>query len=272
MISPLTLMIRPATVYQFAELLNKPYTQYEAYRKGLINESGKIVAKSGDLDGLEYIAMRVKSFITEMLPGSTKSFLSSLSGTLKVFNEEFAQMGIDRSDVNVVIEKYLFEKYEGSISYLDYLFEEAQTRIITEDVGAGMVSGGEGSLSTPSHSDIQGGIAGIDRPMQFLRRTPKKKKSKKKIKKKSRRILEQSMQMEKPPANPYMTLQVDPMDYEDIGRATTPSGAFDPTQIQTPELKKYLKRLSERSKVPVFVVGNAQQPPRMINFNQTKKS
>lgn len=263
-------MIRPATVYQFAELLTKPYTQYDAYRKGLINESGKIVAKSGDLDGLEYIAMRVKSFITEMLPGSTKSFLSSLSGALRVFNEEFSQMGIDRSDVNVAIEKYLFEKYDGSVSYLDYLLEEAQSRIITEDVGAGMVSGGEGSLSTPSHSSIQGGIAGIDRPMHFLRRKPKKKKLSKK--KKSRRILEQSMQMEKKPANPYMTIQVDPLDYEEIGMASTPSGAFDPAQIRTPELKKYLKRLSERSKVPVFIVGNAQQPPRMLNFNQTKKS
>lgn len=267
MINPLNLIIRPSSVYHFAELLNKPYKQFDAYRKGIINENGKIVSKSGDLDGLEYIAMRVKSFITEMMPGATKYFLSSLSGTLKLFNEEFTEMGIDRSDVNVVIEKYLFEQSNGEISYLDYLLEEAQSRMIMEEMGAGMVSGGQGSLSTPAHSTMQGGIAGIDRPLQALRRGKKKKK-----KKKSKRIIEQALGLEKPAKDPYMTIQVDPMDYEEIGMANTPSGAFDPSQLTTPELKKYLKRLSERSKVPVFVIGNAQQPPRLLKFNQTKKS
>lgn len=258
--SPLNLMIRPATVYQFAELLSRPFTQFDAYRKGIINEEGQIVRTTGDLDGLEYIAMRVKNICKDLIPGQNKFYLSSLSGTLKLFNEEFEQMGLTKSDINIAIETFLFEKHDGDVSYLDYLIEEATVRMLTE-----MDAGSVGGIASPAHSNLQGGIAGIDRPMQFLIKKKKKKK------KKSRKIIEQIVQQTQPQRDPYTTLQVDPMDYEEIGRATTPSGEFDPAQITTPELRKYLKRLGERSKTPVFIIGNAQQPPKIINFNRSRK-
>ena len=121
--NPLNLMIKPNTVYKFAELLSKPYTQYDAYRKGLINEQGRFLNKGGDLDGLEYIALRVKKLFEELLPGQNKFYLSTLAGTLKLFNEDFAKMGIDRSDVNVIVERYIFEYTNGEVRYLYYLLE-----------------------------------------------------------------------------------------------------------------------------------------------------
>jgi hypothetical protein len=262
--NPLNLIIRPSTVYQFAELLSRPYTQYDAFRKGIINENGQIVAKSGDLDGLEYIAMRVKNICQDLIPGMNKSYLSTLSGTLKLFNEEFQRMGIDRSDVNVIVETYLFDISNGNSSYLDYLLEEATHKMISEEMTAGVAGG----IASPAHQYLQGGIAGIDRPMPFLGFVKRKGKGKKR---KSRKIVE-DMMGQPPNKDPYMTLQLDPLDYEELTRSNSPSGQLDTSQITNPELKKYFKRLGERSKVPVFVIGNQTQPPRMINFNRSKMS
>lgn len=263
MTSPLNLIIRPTTVYNFAELLSRPFSQYDAFRKGIINENGQIVRPSGDLDGLEYIAMRVKNICKDLIPGPNKSYLSTLSGTLKLFNEEFDAMGINFSDVNVAVEQYLFDSSDGNVSYLDYLLEEATVRMIGEEMGSGAIGG----IGSPASPTFQGGIAGIDRPMKMVhlvRRHPRKKK------KRSARIVEQMMEQQPPQKDPYMTLQLDPMDYEEVGRALTPSGVFDPMQLTNTELRKYFKRLAERTKVPVFVIGNNQQPPKMLNINRSK--
>ena len=75
--NPLNLIIQPSTVYHFAELLNKPFNQYAAYTSGLIDNNGQITKKNGSMDGLEYIAIRVKSFLKDLMPGSTKFFLQN---------------------------------------------------------------------------------------------------------------------------------------------------------------------------------------------------
>jgi hypothetical protein len=255
--TPLNLIIKPSTVYHFAELLQKPYNQYEAFRTKVINENGQFISKTGNMDGLEYIAIRMRSFFKDLMPGSNKYFLQSLSGTLKLFNEELEQMGIDRLQANSAVEIALQNLTEGKVSYLNYLMEESQKRFITEE----MTSGGSG-LSTPTATTAAGGIRGLDLPMVV----------KKKKKKSSEKIVVEQIQNMKPPPSPYTPLQVDPLYYEEIGRSVTPSGDLDFDQITTPGLKKYLKRLSERSKnKQVFVVGNAQQPPRMLRFSPTKK-
>jgi len=255
--TPLNLIIKPSTVYHFAELLQKPYSQYEAFRTKVINENGQFISKTGNMDGLEYIALRMRSFFKDLMPGSNKYFLQSLSGTLKLFNEELEQMGIDRLQANTALEIALENLTEGKVSYLDYLMEEAQTRFITEE----MTSGASG-LSTPAATTAAGGVRGLDLPMQM----------KKKKKKPSGKIVVEQMQKMKAPTNPYTPLQVDPLYYEEIGRSVTPSGDLDFDQITTPGLKNYLKRLSERSKnKQIFVVGNAQQPPRMLKFSPTKR-
>jgi hypothetical protein len=257
--TPLNLIIKPSTVYHFAELLQKPYNQYEAYRTKVINENGQFISKSGNIDGLEYIAIRLKSLFNDMMPGANKYFLQSLSGTLKLFNEEFEQIGLSNSQVISAVEIALEEKTKGEVSYLNYLMEEAQHRYLDE-----MITGGEGGLATPAASTAAGGIRGVDFPMAFVRRKKKKKNSEK-------MVIEQ-MAAQKPPPNPYMPLQVDPLYYEEIWRSVTPSGDLDFDQITTPGLKTYLKRLSERSKSKqIFVVGNAQQPPRMLRFNRKEK-
>lgn len=261
MINPLNLLIRPATVYQFAELLSKPFNQFDSYRKGLINESGKIIARSGDLDGLEYIALRVKTLFKDLNPGLNKSLLNSLTGTLTLFNEEFKQMGLSRNDINIAIEKYVFCESDGSMSYLDFLLEEATHRNLNEEMSVGMVSGAQGSLASPATSDLQGGLAGYDKPLvaRVLRRKKKKR---------SRKIVEQMMATPATPVDPYLTLQLDPLDYEEVLRSNTPSGVFDPSQLTSNEMKKYFKRLGERSKnKQVFVVGNEQQPPKMLKLS-----
>lgn len=262
MINPLNLLIRPATVYQFVELLSKPFNQFDSYRKGLINESGKIIAKSGDLDGLEYIALRVKSLFKDLTPGMNKSLLNSLTGTLTLFNEEFNQMGLDRNEINLAIERYVFCESNGKMSYLDFLLEEATHRYINEDMSVGMVSGGDASLGMPAMITLQGGIAGYDKPLAA-------KVFRRKKKKKSRKIVEQIMSnpADQAPVDPYLTLQLDPIDYEEVLRSNTPSGIFDPSQLTNSEMKKYFKRLGERSKKKqLFVVGNEQQPPKMLKL------
>lgn len=255
--TPLNLIIKPSTVYHFAELLQKPYNQYEAFRTKVINENGQFISKTGNMDGLEYIALRMRTFFNDMMPGSNKYFLQSLSGTLKLFNEELEQMGINRAGANAALEIALQNLTEGRVSYLDYLMEEAQCRFISEEM-----SSGASGLSAPAAGTEAGGVRGLDLPFMI----------KKKKKKNSEKIVVEQMQQPKPPPNPYVPLQVDPLYYEEIGRSVTPSGDLDFDQITTPELKKYLKRLSERSKnKQIFVIGNTQQPPRMLKFSPTKK-
>ncbi len=264
--NPLNLIIQPSTVYHFAELLSKPFNQYSAYTAGLIDNNGQITKKNGSMDGLEYIAIRIKTFLKDLMPGSTKFFLQNLSGTLKLFNEELNQMGIDRNSANMVLECYLLETTKGNISYLDYLLEEAQIRYITED----MTAGAAGGMATPAHSDLQGGIGGIDRPMKLLMLRRKKKNLKRR---KSTRIIEQSMEAPQQKANPYLPIQVDPLYYDELTRSLAPGGELDFGEITTPELKNYLNRLGQRSKnKTVYVVGNNTQPPMRLNLNRSRKS
>ena len=261
--NPLNLIIQPSTVYHFAELLNKPFNQYAAYTSGLIDNNGQITKKNGSMDGLEYIAIRMKSFLKDLMPGSTKFFLQSLSGTLKLFNEELNQMGIDRDSANMVLECYLLGITEGKVSYLDYLLEEAQVRYITEEMGAGAAGG----MGSPAHTDLQGGIGGIDRPMGLMFRRKKKRRNK------SSEIVEANMEAPQQKANPYLPIQVDPLYYDELTRSLAPGGELDFDQITTPELQKYLKRLGERSKnKTVYVVGNNTQPPMQLNLNRSRKS
>ena len=269
MINPLNLVIKPASVYRFAELLSRPYNQFDAYRKGLISESGKLVGRGGDLDGLEYIALRVKNIFNDLMPGQNKYLLSNLTGTLKLFNEEFQQMGMNREEINIIIEKYVFEVSDGSLSYLDYLLEEASHRYIAEDVG-GMMSGGEGNIGNPTASTMEGGIAAYDLPFFKLQiRKPRKLKRKKRKGKRSYKIVEQVAEepTDVTPVDPYLTLQVDPTEYEEITRANTPSGIFDPSQLTNPDSRRYFKRLVERNKKKqIYIVGNQQQPPTMLRL------
>jgi hypothetical protein len=262
--NPLNLIIQPSTVYHFAELLNKPFNQYAAYTSGLIDNNGQITKKNGSMDGLEYIAIRMKSFLKDLMPGSTKFFLQSLSGTLKLFNEELNQMGINRDSANMVLECYLLGITEGKVSYLDYLLEEAQVRYITEEMGAGAAGG----MGSPAHTDLQGGIGGIDRPMGLMFRRKNKKR-----RNKSSEIVEANMEAPQQKANPYLPIQVDPLYYDELTRSLAPGGELDFDQITTPELQKYLKRLGERSKSKtVYVIGNNTQPPMQLNLNRSRKS
>ena len=259
--TPLNFLIKPTTVYHFAELLQMPYKQFEAYRKGVIDENGRIINKQSDMDGLEYIVMRLRSLFRELMPGSNKYFLQSLSGTLKLFNEEFELMNLSRNDINLVIESYLMDNTNGEVSYLDYLLEEAQTRYISEEMGAAVVS-------APASPNLQGGLAGYDRPMVPMIQRHKKRK----LKKSHRMVIEQMAQAAPTPSNPYLPLQVDPTNYDEIFRSLTPSGELDYDQLTTPELKKYLKRLSERTGgKQVYIIGNQQQPPRALSFLQKGK-
>lgn len=258
--NPLNFLIKPTTVYQFAQMLQMPYTDFEAYRTKVINENGRIINPNGSMDGLEYITIRLRSMFKELMPGSTQYFLKNLSGTVKLFSEEFSQMGLDISDVNVVLENYLLETYEGKVSYLDYLLEQAQVRYITEE----MTSGGSG-LAGPNAETKQGGVSGYDRPAA----PPLTGKKKKKLKE----LVVEAKKAKDQPVNPYMPLQVDPMVYDELTRSRTPSGALDPEQLTDAGMKKYFTRLAQRSKNKVvFVVGNQNQPPVQLTFQSDKNT
>lgn len=250
--NPLNLIIRPASVYRFAELLQMPFNQYEAYNAKIINDKGKVISEQGSMDGLEYIAIRLRSMFKELMPGSTQYFLRSLSGTLKLFNEEFSQMGLTVNDVNVAVELHLLSESQGKISYLDYLLEEATQRYITEEMTSGAV-GNVGTVATP---DKQGGLAGIDLPLGTMQRRTKKKKNLKDI-----MVEANAMVAQQPP--PVIGLRVDVTDVDDLRRATTASGTFDPSQLSKPGSKKYWKKFIERSKPGsrIFVDSEGQDAP-----------
>lgn len=251
--NPLNLIIKPASVYRFAELLQMPYNQYDAYSSKIINEKGKIINEQGSMDGLEYIAIRLRSMFKELMPGSTQYFLGSLAGTLKLFNEEFAQMGLSISDVNVVIEKHLLSESKGKISYLDYLIEEATQRYITEEMTSGVV-GNVGTAATP---DKQGGIAGLDLPLVGK----KKKKRLKDI------MIEANVAMTEPKQEQKVVgLFVDPIQKDELSRAVTPNGTFDWSQLSDSKSKNYWKKFIERTpeETIVYVADESQNPPHRI--------
>ena len=261
--NPLNLIIKPASVYRFAELLTMPYTQYESYNAKIINDKGKIISEQGSMDGLEYVAIRLRSMFKELMPGSTQYFLRSLSGTLKLFNEEFSRMGMTIDDINVAIEHYLLSETQGEVSYLDYLLEEATQRYITEE----MTSGGEGGLATPANTTKQGGIAGVD---SFLITDGKKKK------KKFKEIVSEAAKSSLPPApKPPKTigLEVDPVTMDELGRSMTPTGHFDPSQLTNKDAQRYFGRfietLSDQDRV--YAVGGDMAPLQLRIRPKKKK-
>lgn len=250
--NPLNLIIKPASVYRFAELLQMPYTQYEAYNAKIINDKGKVISEQGSMDGLEYIAIRLRSMFKELMPGSTQFFLRSLSGTLKLFNEEFAKMGLTINDVNIAVETHLLTESQGKISYLDYLLEEATHRYITEE----MTSGAEGNVGTVATPDKQGGLAGIDLPLG----TKRKKKKLKDI------MSEANAMMAAPKPPPVVGLKVEVEELDDLRRATTETGTFDPDQLSSPESKRYWKKFVERAVDGsiIYVADESQNAPHRL--------
>jgi hypothetical protein len=228
--NPLNLIIKPTSVYHFAELLTMPYTQYDAYNAKIINENGKIISEQGSMDGLEYVAIRLRSMFKELMPGSTQYFLRSLSGTLKLFNEEFARMGLTANDINVAVEHYLLSETKGEVSYLDYLLEEATQRYITEE----MTAGGEGGLATPANTTKQGGIAGVD-SLLIASNKPKKKKFKQIVAEAKNSTMPKAP---KPPKT--IGLEVDPQLRGEMEMAMTPTGHFDPSQLDKYRCPKIL--------------------------------
>jgi hypothetical protein len=134
-----------------AKALTTPYTDFEAYKAGVIDKNGKLQKPEGSINPFEYFVLKLKRIFEELPMGVTKSYLSSYIPAMQYFTEELKEFGFPEDETQLFLEGLVAEHSDGDLSYLE-LIEEM----------------GSANLGGPSASPTQntGGVSGFDPPMQ----------------------------------------------------------------------------------------------------------
>ena len=164
-------MINAFTIYTFVQELTTPFTQTEAYRQGLIDESGDLMKKYSTLTAEEKqvitpfkkLVFKLKQLF-EMIPNPSVNYkLKSFSTALNLLAEEGAKMGADKEYVIENVKRIMFNLKE---------------EIATNSMGAGAFGAGP-DAGISSRSDA---IQGVDIPLGMDRKTFLQRRKKKKRK------------------------------------------------------------------------------------------
>ena len=129
--------------YKFAQSLADPYTSFEAYRSGNIDQRGNIIGNEGSIDPFEYFIIKLKKILDELPPGPTKYKTGNLFGVMELFSEEASQFGLTQDDFNILLEA------------------ELMARELNEDMSTGGVAG---DIGTPTNAPgaNKGNVSGYD--------------------------------------------------------------------------------------------------------------
>ena len=113
-------LINAFTLYTFVRELTTPFTQTEAYRQGLIDESGDLMKKYSTLTAEEKqivtpfrkLVFKLKQLF-EMIPNPSVNYkLKSFSTALDLLAEEGAKMGADREYIIENLKRIMFNLKE----------------------------------------------------------------------------------------------------------------------------------------------------------------
>lgn len=160
-------MIDLFLVYQFVRRLATPFTEWEAYKLGIIDERGNILRKRRTLNRREernafgiydVMILNIKKLI-EKVPGG-QSKLASYAAALWLIREwnHFSDGSMLTEDIS---EDIIYESIESFSSYLDNTLNEATVKIKNEEVptmnvGSGNIAGlGVGPQGEPGLTPIQ---------------------------------------------------------------------------------------------------------------------
>ena len=136
-ISNSSLLVRSFTIYKFLTMLSTPFTSLDAYRKGYIDYSGNFkedldqLMKSGKIDPLEVLIIKLKKFLLMVPNPAVRSKLNNQLSILDLFLSEMYEYDVQPHESLYILEKHCLN--EG-FSLLDYLVEDVT-------VGGGDVAG-----------------------------------------------------------------------------------------------------------------------------------
>jgi hypothetical protein len=136
-ISSSGLMVRSFTVYKFLTLLSSPFSTFDAFRKGIIDARGNYIKdmdeafRSGSLDPLEVIIIKLKKIIATSSDPGLKSSLSNNLATFDMFLNEMYRYNILPHESLYLLESHCLKK---GFSVIDTLIEDMS-------VGAGGIPG-----------------------------------------------------------------------------------------------------------------------------------
>jgi len=142
----------------FAAAISAPFTSLNAYRAGVIDQDGNILKPESSIDPFEYLIIKLKKIFAELPAGLTKSKLNSYIPALQYFSEEAESFGIEKEQMDLLIEGFITVESNGNASYLE----------LKEDMASGNLGG---PASSPNQNT--GSVTGFDLPMGgMLRRKP----------------------------------------------------------------------------------------------------
>tara|TARA_Y100001972_G_scaffold104800_1_gene131943 strand:- start:1634 stop:2149 length:516 start_codon:yes stop_codon:yes gene_type:complete len=131
------------TVMRFLQEIAKPFTSFNSYRKGIIDENGyfKIPEEKislSDISTFELFIIYLKRIINQVANPSTRAKLNSLTAAMSLFREELEYYNLDADLMESEIKKYIKEQEAAGIANV---------------VGSGEIAGIPGSLDNLVDAD-----------------------------------------------------------------------------------------------------------------------
>ena len=109
------------TVFKFLQDIARPFTSFDSYRKGIIDQNGyfKIPAEelaSSAVPTFELFVIYLKRLLDQVVNPATKAKLSSMSAAMSLFREELEYYNLDGDLIESEIMKYIEEQNSAGIA------------------------------------------------------------------------------------------------------------------------------------------------------------
>lgn len=153
------------TAYKFLQTLIQPFTEFEAYKLGIIDKNGNFIKKISSLKTSKEkkaaamffrIIINLKKLIAQIPNPSIKQRLKTLPTSLFLIKEEVEKVGGDPNEIERMFYEFVRETNPE-------LYEE-----IANSMG--------GTFSNPQVGEGNPNLAGPVLPLGFMRRKRKRKK------------------------------------------------------------------------------------------------
>ena len=125
------------TMYKFLEDITKPFTQLDAFRKGLIDEEGYFKLPSDviapEIPSFDLFVIYVKRLLDQIPNPATKAKLNSFTAAMTLFKECLDEYSLDGE---LVVEGIV----DGMVE-LNLIEQEAAAAVHANNVGSGEIAG-----------------------------------------------------------------------------------------------------------------------------------
>lgn len=87
--------IEAFTMYKFMEEISKDFRDFDAYKKGIIDENGYFKEDSGSIPTFDLFIIYIKRLLNEITNPATKAKLNNLTSTMQLFRESLEDYGLN---------------------------------------------------------------------------------------------------------------------------------------------------------------------------------